>query len=242
MDHTLADVYALLHAQHWWWQARERFLLDRMSEAELCDGRAILDVGCAAGSFFPALTKCGEVYGLEPDAGLRERAGKWRERIHAGPFDDTYEPGRKFGLILMLDVLEHIGDAHAALQRALELLEPDGTLLITVPAFQQLWTRHDEINRHYLRYDRQSFRHLADGVGLEVREMRYFFQWLVVPKLAVRALEAISNGAPRPPRLPPRWLNHALYLLTRGEQAITRRARIPVGTSLLVIGGHPRSR
>lgn len=233
------EAYAALHARHWWWRARERFLLEQIRARGLCDGRRILDVGCAAGHFFPALAHCGDPYGVEPDAALRAQAGEWRARIHAGPFDDSYQPGHRFGLVLMLDVLEHMPEPEAALRRALELLEPDGTLLITVPALQALWTRHDEMNHHYLRYDRRSFRHLAATVGLEIRDLRYFFHWLVAPKLAVRALEAVTPGAPRPPRIPPAWLNRALYAFSRMEQAVTRRAHIPLGTSLLVIGGHP---
>jgi SAM-dependent methyltransferase len=239
MDPSLGEAYAALHARHWWWQARERFLLEQIRARGLCDGRTILDVGCAAGNFFPALSACGDVYGLEPDAALREQAGTWQERIHAGPFDASFQPGRRFGLILMLDVLEHIADPESALRRALELLEPDGTMLMTVPAFQFLWTRHDETNHHYVRYDTRSFSRLAAHAGIEIREMRYFFHWLVAPKLAVRVIETVSKGPPRAPRIPPRWLNRALLGMSQLEQAATRRVRPQWGTSLLVIAGHP---
>jgi 2-polyprenyl-3-methyl-5-hydroxy-6-metoxy-1,4-benzoquinol methylase len=239
LEPGLAEAYAELHSRHWWWRARERFLQDQIRRRGLCDGRRILDVGCAAGHFLSTLHDCGEVYGLEPDPGLRDQAGAWRERIHPGPFDASFEPGHRFGLILMLDVLEHIEDPVSALRRALALLEPDGTLLITVPAFQFLWTRHDEINRHFLRYDRASFRELAGAAGLAVRDLRYFFHWLVAPKLVVRGLEAIKGGAARPPRIPPPWLNRGLYLASRAEQGLTDRLHVPWGTSLLAVGGHP---
>lgn len=238
MDESFREEYAELYSRHWWWRARQDFLTEQLGIRSLCNGARILDVGCAAGGFLPTLARFGDVYGVEPDAALRDQAGAWRERIHNGPFDDTYQPGVRFGLILILDVLEHLAEPSAALRRALDLLEPNGAILITVPALQLLWTRHDEMNHHYLRFDRTSFTQLAREVGLEIRELRYFFHWLVLPKLLVRASEALIPRQPSPPRIPPKWLNGTLYSLSRAEQSLTRRLRVPWGTSLMIIGGH----
>jgi SAM-dependent methyltransferase len=237
MEPVLGEAYATLHSHHWWWRAREAFLLEQIRRRGLCDGRRILDVGCASGVFLPAVAHCGDVFGLEPDPLLRSQSGVWQERIHPGPLDSSFTPDRPFGLILMLDVLEHMPDPEAALRQAIRLLEPEGTLLITVPAFQFLWTRHDDINEHYVRFNRHSFRRLAQQAGLQVHDMRYFFQWLVLPKLLVRLSEAVISGEPRPPRIPATWLNRGLYIASRLEQRVFRQAAPPWGTSLLVVGG-----
>jgi hypothetical protein len=59
----------------------------------------------------------------------------YRSRIQICPFDENFRPGKRYSLILMLDVLEHLEDAVGGLRHALELLEPDGIFVATVPAF-----------------------------------------------------------------------------------------------------------
>lgn len=71
--------------------------------------------------------------------------------------------GKDYSLILMLDVLEHLEDPVGALQHAVDLLTPEGTLLITVPAFMALWTNHDVLNHHLTRYTKRSFSNVARG-------------------------------------------------------------------------------
>jgi hypothetical protein len=61
-----------------------------------------------------------------------------------------------FDLVLMLDVPERLPDPVGVLRKAAELLESGGRLLITVPAFQMLWTVHDDLNRHFVGYNRRA--------------------------------------------------------------------------------------
>jgi hypothetical protein len=109
--------------------------------------------------------------------------------------------------------------------------------LATVPAFMALWTRHDELNLHYMRYDKRSFRALADAAGLRIEEARYFFHWTAAAKLGQRLVEGIVPGAPAVPSVPPEPINAALYALSRLEQRVVGALSLPFGSSLLVIGG-----
>src|SRR5262245_37315921 len=61
------------------------------------------------------------------------------------PFSKT------FHLIGMFDVLEHIQDDIGALRDIRSLLDPDGALLLTVPAHASLWSYFDEASRHCRR-------------------------------------------------------------------------------------------
>ena len=164
--------------------------------------------------------------------------GPWRRAIHAVPFDERFQPGHRFDAILMLDVLEHMEHPATALRHALSLLAPQGVVVITVPAFQWLWTRHDDLNRHVLRYDRRSFRGLVReaGGGLRILRERYLFQWVAAAKLAVRSWEAIRPGTPTPPSIPPAPINSALAAVSRLELAVARRVPFPVGSTLMVSG------
>jgi trans-aconitate methyltransferase len=178
----------------------------------------------------------GEVEGVEPSAAAVSENGPHRSRIHTCPFDENFQPGKEFTLILMLDVLEHLADPAAALRRALALLAPSGMLLVTVPAFQALWTNHDLVNEHVTRYTRRTFRELARQAGLSIQAEQYFFQWLFPLKLATRVLERVMDLQPRPAGVPPGWINTPLYLLSRLEQNTWGALPWPFGSSLMVWG------
>ncbi|MCE9607999.1 MAG: class I SAM-dependent methyltransferase [Planctomycetia bacterium] len=198
--------------------------------------RAVLDVGCGDGLFFDRLVEFGVVDGVETDASLVDPQGPHAARIHIGPFDADFRPERRYDLILMLDVVEHMPDAEAGLRRAEELLTDDGLLVATVPAFNALWTAHDDFNHHYTRYTKRSFAAVARQAGLQVDARRYFFHWTVPIKLAVRGVEALRRRSSRPAAVPPAWINGPLYALSRWEQSTLGRLPLPMGSSLLVVG------
>ena len=198
-------------------------------------GGAILDVGCGDGLFFEKLARFGPVEGIEMDPTGVTPGGRWAGQIRIQPFDETFRPGKRYALILLLDVLEHFEDPAGCLARAVELAADDGVILVTVPAFRALWTSHDEINRHFTRYTRRTLTDLARRAGARVERFRYFFQWTSPIKLAVRAKEALLRTSPAPPRVPAAWLNQALYRASRLEQKALAGWPVPFGSSLLAV-------
>jgi hypothetical protein len=140
----------------------------------------------------------------------------------------------------MLDVLEHLTDPVAALRHATHLLTEQGVLVITVPAFQWLWTHHDDYNHHVRRYDRGSFRRLARQANVRIVRERYLFQWLVPAKIAVRAIEALRPGRSAPASVPSEPVNKILALLSRAEEYVSFLVSFPFGSSLMVIGSAMR--
>lgn len=240
MDIDYADAYRDLYERHWWWRAREAYVLAALRRHEPPGGwTRILDVGCGDGLLFPELGRFGAVEGVEPDAAMIGPGSPHRARIHVGPFDDTFVPGNRYSLILMLDVLEHVREPQALLRRGLELLEPEGTLLVTVPAFLSIWTAHDELNEHVTRYTRGRLVDLARGVGIEVLDAHYFFHWLFAAKLATRLYERVVRATPSVPTVPAGWLNRALLHGSRLEAAVLGRLPVPFGSSLMLVGRHP---
>jgi len=232
-----AEHYRELYEHHWWWRARERFILDTLRAMQPPQGwKRILDVGCGDGLFFDQLAQFGEVDGVEPAEAVVSRTGPHYSRIHIGPFDENFQPAKRFSLILFLDVLEHLPAPAKALRHALALIEPGGTVLVTVPAFNLLWTNHDIINGHLVRYTKASFRDLAQAVGLEIEMEKYFFQWMFPAKLMTRVAERALRSEPKPAAVPPRWINGSLYRLSCFEQKTWGALPLPFGSSLMVMG------
>jgi len=136
VDADYALNYRELYEKHWWWRARERFILATITGLRLQGNwGSILDVGCGEGLCFDRLSKFGEVEGVETNPSLATKDNRWKHRIHLSAFDATFRTNKQYSLILMLDVLEHFTNPSVCLRRSEELLDSTGSLLITVPAF-----------------------------------------------------------------------------------------------------------
>jgi SAM-dependent methyltransferase len=234
MDAQYAAAYSDLYRRHWWWRVREDILLRKIRRILPAVSRPrILDVGCGPALFFDALEQFGHVEGIESDPAAVERSGRWRRHVFLGELNEAYKPDAPFDLILMLDVIEHVADPERLLRRAGELLTPRGCVLVTVPAFNWLWTGHDDVNHHLRRYTSMNMRRTIGRAGLVTLETGYMFQSLVVPKVLVRLREALIPGPARVPRIPPAAINSAVQTWFRAEYSVA--GWLPFGGSLLAV-------
>ncbi|MBL8996385.1 MAG: class I SAM-dependent methyltransferase [Gemmatimonadetes bacterium] len=240
MDAGYGARYAELYHRHWWWRAREAYLIHTL-DRRFAPGAAgdILDFGCGDGLFFPALAKYGEPYGIEPEAALLDPAGPWRARISTDLLTVDPREAHRYGLIVALDVLEHLDDPASALHELVRRLKPGGTFIATVPAFQSLWTAHDDLNHHVRRYRRPELESLVTSAGLEVVRARYFFVWLALLKWLVVRKERLLGAKPRPPGIPWAPVNAIVQGVCRAEQFILADADPAFGSSLIVIAHKP---
>ncbi len=238
MDIAYIERYRYLYEEHWWWRAREK-ALNRVL-AGLPDLRGpVLDVGCGDGLYFPHLETIGEVWGVEPEVRAVSEEMLATGRIHLRPFDRSFTPDRRFGLVVMLDVLEHLDDPEEALTLAHSLTVEGGWLVLTVPAIPGLWSSHDDFNHHRTRYTRPALLQAVRDVGFTVTQCEYLFHWVVFAKLAQRVMESIDPRPPKPTRMPPRPINRFLCNLSLAEQALAAPMRLPFGTSLFLTARRP---
>jgi hypothetical protein len=91
----------------------------------------------------------------------------------------------KIDCILLLDVLEHCENDQMVLSESISLLKEqnDATVLITVPAFQMLFSDHDRLLKHYRRYTRKNIQRLCLNNNLTIKKSGYFFFSLLVVRL-----------------------------------------------------------
>lgn len=92
----------------------------------------VLDIGPGSGAIGRLLREQGfkEIYAVEPDEATRSTVAGIYTAISG-----TIDPFRsaRFGLILLLDVLEHMADPESFFDLMVDLLEPGGTVLVSVP-------------------------------------------------------------------------------------------------------------
>jgi SAM-dependent methyltransferase len=176
--------------RHWWYQGRRRVLERAIARLGLPADARILDAGCGSGRNMVELARLGAVTGVELSDTSVELA---RERgvgevlqgsVMDMPFDDA-----SFDLAVSLDVIEHLEDDVGALRELRRVTKPGGALLVTVPAYQWLWSGHDEVNHHHRRYNRRTLLAAAESGSWQLERSVYFHSLLLPVAILLRGLE-----------------------------------------------------
>jgi len=159
---------------HWYYQSKAFCLASEISRHQSGVAR-ILDVGAGSGFFSEHLI----AEGLS-DSAVCVDPNYTNDQLgcrNGLTFVRSVSPdqGSVTDLVLMIDVLEHVDD-DAALLRAYRDLVPSGTLfLISVPAFQFMWSSHDVFLEHRRRYTRSELEQSIANAGLKLLRARYIF-------------------------------------------------------------------
>ena len=148
-----------------------QFLLGQIRSRLPGDNAPVMDFGAGSGTFAVPLHEAGvPVTCVEPDDSLRERLSA--SGLAVVPDVDDLQP-QTFSFIYSLNVLEHIYNDQAVLERLRGLLVPNGVLLLYVPAFQSLYSSMDRKVGHFRRYRRPELMRLLTSAGYVVEHARY---------------------------------------------------------------------
>jgi methyltransferase family protein len=106
----------------------------------------------------------------------------------------------KADIILLLDVLEHVPSENTLINEIKQYVTtgPDTKWIITVPAFQSIFSRHDVILGHYRRYNLRQLTRLCNNNNLVIEQKGYFFLTLLIARLLVK-----KSPKPENPTAPP---------------------------------------
>jgi len=226
--------------RHWWYQGRRRVIERTIERIGLPDGARILDAGCGSGRNMVELARHGEVTGVElsPTSAAVARERDRGEVVEGSVLDMPFDDGA-FDLSVSLDVIEHLQDDVAALRELRRVTTPGGALLLTVPAYQWLWSGHDEINHHHRRYNRRTLLAAAESAGWREQRSAHFNSLLLPIAILLRAAERFKPSTTKSSLdlwVPPAPLNWALRQPLHLEAAVIGRGgSIPAGLSLLAV-------
>lgn len=243
MDQRLIRAHLEVDEHHWWFRGRRRIVRAELDRLPLPANAQILDAGCGSGRTLQELADYGQVFGIElDDDAAAFAASRGLGPVRAGRLEELPWEDATFDLITSLDVVEHTPEDRVALAELRRVSKPGGWLLLTVPAYQGLWSAHDVANHHYRRYNRATLARAAREAGWSVKRMSYFNSAFLAPAAVVRLAQRgrrLEDGHRPNLELGPHWLNSVFDLPMRAEARWIRRGRsLPAGLSLLALLGN----
>jgi len=240
MDQRLMKAMLDVDEHHWWYRGRRVIVRTELDRLELPPRARVLDAGCGSGRMLQELVDYGAVSGIEldPDAAAFA-ASRGCGEVTVGRLEELPWDPATFDLITCLDVIEHTPDDRRTLAELRRVCKPGGWLLVTVPAYQALWSLHDVANHHYRRYSRWTLRAAALEAGWHVDRMTSFNSILLAPAAAVRVAQrsrqADSDYTPEL-KLGAAWMNTVLEWPLRAEaEWLGRGHTLPAGLSLMAL-------
>lgn len=174
---------------HWYYSTKAMAALKVLGDFSP-DG--ILDIGAGSGYFSKYL--------------LRSTTAKFAYCIDIGytkDFESKYADKKIFfaksidhikaDLILMMDVLEHVDDDFQMLKKYVDKVPKGSKFLITVPAFQFMWSDHDVFLDHKRRYTLNQLKKVVHNSGLKINYLTYYFSIIFPIAFIIRMFSKLRS-------------------------------------------------
>ena len=184
------DIETKVESFHWWFVVRRKLLRLFLSFLSLPHECVVLDIGCGTGSNLKVLEIIGRtVIGLDRSFyALSLARKKTSSSLLNGDLSKLPIRPQSVGLIVAMDILEHLDDDATGIRSLHQALKQQGILIITVPAFRSLWGIQDEVTGHKRRYSRQEIVNKLRRGGFEIMKSSYFNFFLFFPIVIARRL------------------------------------------------------
>ncbi len=230
---------------YWWHLGRLEIIKTYMQRAVRDKGKGkkakplILNIGCGTGGTIDMLEAFGAVDNVdisdEAIAFMKQNGYKRLTKVDdiALPFKD-----KTYDVVGAFDVLEHIEDQIGALNEWRRVLKDDGKIVITVPAYQWLWSDHDVSLHHKRRYTTGRLAAAANEAGLKVDRKSYAIVFSLPMVVGFRFLNKITGRKTdsETSYVPvPSWVNKFFTGMLSGEARLHRAVKFPAGTSVITV-------
>ncbi len=234
-----------LENSYWWFTARAA-IIGAMIETyctELQPGDTVVDVGCGTGGFLSTLAGKYTAVGLDiSETAISYCRKRGLEHLYRTTLEEFAPEHMTVKAVAMLDVIEHIDDDKSVVEQAYRLLAPGGYMIASVPAYNWLWSNHDEIHMHKRRYTRSQFNKLLGGAGFSIVKSTYFNTLLFPAAVLKRVTEKNKQYASSTDvvdRVSP-GMNRLLHKIFSMEASLLPYMSLPFGLSILTIARKPK--
>ncbi len=217
-----------------WWYVGRRAVVIRLMK-KFCVGLTkdirILDVGAGFGLMWKTLSLFGTVDAFEPETRLREVLQQRGYHSLFFSWKDLIRSGEKYDVVGAFDVVEHAAQETEILSHMFQSVRVGGHVIVSVPAYQWLWSRHDEINNHYRRYTAFSLTRILSAAGFEVVYCGYWntilFPLAVVARIFNRSGSSVFSDKG--------FVNWLFTRVVSFEALLMGWVRLPWGLSVFAV-------
>ncbi len=239
MKENSYDVEARVEGFHWWFVVRRRLLRRLLDSLDVPLDSPIIDIGCGTGSNLRTLDGAGRssVLGLDLSTyALLLAKKKVRFPLINGDINHLPIRTNSIGLIIAMDLLEHLDNDLDALRELHRALRNRGIIILTVPAFNFLWGTQDFATGHKKRYSRKEITNKLREVGFEILRSSYFNFFLFFPILiARRIIHLMGLKIDSENRLNFPWINFLFKAIFSLEVYALKYLSFPFGVSILYL-------
>lgn len=247
MKPAFEECYLRVEETQWWCRARRDVVRRLVHEIAPDRSSRILEVGCSGGVLLQQLLVEGydNVHGVDiSESAIRTARARGLRNVRTMDAAGLTFPDNSFELVIASDVLEHIENPAQALNDWRRVLAPRGKLIAFVPAFQGLWSSHDEVNQHFRRYSARGLRLELQRTGFAVERLSYWNALLTIPGVLLKVTERLSGRSARSSDTgglvqPPGAVNKLLYGMIALENVLLKYADLPFGTSVFAVASVP---
>ena len=188
----LSEIPDQNYSRHPWELARARFFLQMIQRhGLLANSPRVLDVGSGDAYFAQRLLKTKQAQDLEltcwDSAYSPQDTAAKAEQLFV---KTSQQPQQVFDLVLMMDVLEHVDEDIEFLRQIVDHNMQQGSMvLISVPAWQGLYSEHDKELFHHRRYAPRSLRPILSTAGLRIQRSGGLFHSLLPVRVLQKSAE-----------------------------------------------------
>lgn len=223
---------------HWWFEGR-RNLIHSLFKKFLKNNNnlKILDFGCGSGTNINILKKIGKVDAYEKDKKTRDYLSLKYKNISNVKVIKKIKPNVLYDVILAADVIEHIKNDKKTIIFLKNKLKKKGTILITVPAYNFLFSKKDIILKHYRRYSFTSFRKLIQK-KFEIQKISFYNFFLFLPISIITIIFKLIkyDYIDKVEKTPHFLINKILIAILNFENFLLKFIDFPFGVSILFVG------
>ena len=238
------DVCFAVEDTSFWFRHRNAVLTELVNRTSR--RQTFFDIGGGNGCVSKALQLSGlEVVLVEPGpTGALNARHRGVQTVVQSTLEDAGFAPQSLPSAGLFDVLEHIDNDAGFLRLIHSYLQPEGTLYVTVPAYNFLWPNDDVHAGHFRRYTTSTLSRLLTECGFTIEYSSYLFSLLVPPLFCLRSVPSwigfrkmVSPSTTKKEHTGGSGLVSSVVkrILSAELKRITKGKRIPFGTSCIAV-------
>lgn len=228
---------------HWWYVGNHENFFNILKRRNILkDGINVLDAGCGTGRWLQILKRANKINEIGIDnqeIAINYSDNRVKMNLVCGDINNYIFKESSFDLITSFDVIYHrdVND-NLAIKNFYSYLKNEGYMLLTVPAYSFLYSKHDEVVYTRRRYTKKQIKLLLENNGFEIIKISYCVSLLFPLAFIKRIFNKLfrtEKESHNELKMPSVIINQFFLLIMRIENYLLNYISFPFGLSVLAL-------